>query len=79
MTNTGRSRYFEPIQKGDLVKVNVVPGVEVPEDGKLGGVEEKCLYPIIPKRGTWYLDKGRTKIHVCKSHGNEYRWHRLLL
>ena len=38
MTNTGRSRYFEPIQKGDLVKVNVVPGVEVPEDSLLTGV-----------------------------------------
>ena len=38
MTDVGRSRYFEPIQKGDLVKVNVVPGVEVPDESLLTGV-----------------------------------------
>ena len=38
---------------------NMVDGKEVDESWTLDGLREPGLYPIVPRSGTWYLDKGR--------------------
>ena len=50
-------RILKKLPKMVLVKFTKPDGSDV--DWKLPGLEENGLYPIVPKKSAWFLDKGR--------------------
>ena len=50
-------RILKKLPKMVLVKFTKADGSDV--DWKLPGLEERGLYPIVPKTSAWFLDKGR--------------------